>query len=394
MKKIGLFLGIAATDGGLVQYAQSLMDAFRILQGDDLEVEVAYAQSSWRSVLANYPFRATQLRRGDRGLKIAKITQATRLPGGIVRTLSRYLNPLPRQLETLGCDLWIFPGADLLTYQVRLPVIGTIHDLMHRYEPSFSEVSRFGRRGLRDHRFRSMLAWARGVFVDSEEGRRHVVESYGADPARVHPLPYVPPAYIFGNESPDFDSRYSLPPKFIMYPARFYSHKNHRNLISAAAGILSRVPDIALVFTGTTGYYEFDRVNEYVDQMGMTDRVIFTGHVPDSDLVGFYRRARALVLPTFFGPTNIPPLEAFASGCPVAVSDIYGMPEQVNGAALLFDPNSVEDIGSALERLWTDDALCSELAAKGKENTLYWGREQFAERLREILDRALSEGTS
>ena len=83
----------------------------------------------------------------------------------------------------------------------------------------------------------------------------------------------------------------------------------------------------------------------------------------------FYRRARAMVMPTFFGPTNIPPLEAFALGCPVAVSNIYGIPEQVGDAALLFDPNSVEEIADCIERLWQDDALCASLISKGHART-------------------------
>jgi len=49
-----------------------------------------------------------------------------------------------------------------------------------------------------------------------------------------------------------------------------------------------------------------------------------------------------MIMPTFFGPTNIPPLEAIAVGCPVAVSNIYGMPHQLGDAALYFNPTRVE----------------------------------------------------
>ena len=91
-------------------------------------------------------------------------------------------------------------------------------------------------------------------------------------------------------------------------------------------------------------------------------------------------------MPSFFGPTNIPQLEAFATGCPVATSRIYGVPEQVGDAALLFDPRSVDEIHDCLLRLWTDDDLCKELAAKGREHAARWGQPQFRERLREIID--------
>jgi len=91
-------------------------------------------------------------------------------------------------------------------------------------------------------------------------------------------------------------------------------------------------------------------------------------------------------MPTFFGPTNIPQLEAFALGCPVATSRIYGIPDQVGDAALLFDPASVDEIYEALVRLWTDDALCAVLKARGYAHAKRWGRPQFRGRVREIIE--------
>jgi len=92
-----------------------------------------------------------------------------------------------------------------------------------------------------------------------------------------------------------------------------------------------------------------------------------------------------MVMPTFFGPTNIPPLEAFACGCPAAVSNVYGMPEQADGAALLFDPNSMEQMASVMERLWVDDELCRGLAIRGRQRIAQWGAPQYGEALRNIL---------
>ena len=99
-----------------------------------------------------------------------------------------------------------------------------------------------------------------------------------------------------------------------------------------------------------------------MDQLGLAENVHFLGYVPEAHMPGLYRRARALVMPTFFGPTNIPPWEAIALGCPVAVSDIDGMRDQMGDAALFFDPTSVPEMAQVMERLWRDDALCRELA--------------------------------
>ena len=93
-----------------------------------------------------------------------------------------------------------------------------------------------------------------------------------------------------------------------------------------------------------------------------------------------------MIMPTFFGPTNIPPLEAMFMGCPLAVSDVYAMAEQVGDAALLFDPKSVESIASAIRRLWEDDELCKRLSEKGRQRSALFSRERYNERFAKNLE--------
>lgn len=127
-------------------------------------------------------------------------------------------------------------------------------------------------------------------------------------------------------------------------------------MIEAAALLKDAIPDLHLVFVGSKkeGY---KGIHELVEKFKLTRSIYFLGYAPDIDIPEFYRRARAMIMPSFFGPTNIPPLEAIALGCPVAVSDIYGMPEQMGDAALYSDPNNVNDIAEKIYIIWTDDKL-------------------------------------
>ncbi len=64
----------------------------------------------------------------------------------------------------------------------------------------------------------------------------------------IHVLPYVPPEYINIKNVPiDFDSRYNLPRKFLFYPAQFWEHKNHHNLLAALAHLKRELKDIHVV---------------------------------------------------------------------------------------------------------------------------------------------------
>lgn len=144
-------------------------------------------------------------------------------------------------------------------------------------------------------------------------------------------------------------------------------------------------PDIALVLSGGQRH-AFAQVQAHVKALRLEARVFFVGYVPDADLAGFYKRARALVMPTFFGPTNIPPLEALALGCPAIVSGIYGMQEQCGDAALYFDPKCPKEMAAQISRVWTDDALAASMSRRGIERSRYQGQAQFNHRITQIIE--------
>ena len=92
-----------------------------------------------------------------------------------------------------------------------------------------------------------------------------------------------------------------------------------------------------------------------------------------------------MIMPSFFGPTNIPPLEAMALGCPVAVSNNYAMGEQVGDAGLLFSPYSPEEIAQCIFRLWTDESLRQRLIENGHKQINKWTKKDFENRLMDIV---------
>lgn len=376
----------------MFQYAQSLLEALSELDSK-YDVTIAYSASdaNWVPILSRLGLRGVRLKHAGIGKLLAEALTVLNVPGTFCRIFGRIFNPLVQELLKLRCEVWIFPAQDSLSYQVPTSAIGTIHDLMHRYQPSFPEVNATGRKWIREHRLRNIVSWCTSILVDSEVGRNHVIESYMAPMSKVFPLPYVAPSYLKNtHERVDFDTYYKLPTRFLFYPAQFWPHKNHLRLLDAIHRVAEQYSDIALVLTGDK-HYAFEKVRQRVEYLGIQDRIRFIGYVPDEDVSGFYRRARALVLPTFFGPTNIPPLEAMAVGCPAVVSGIYAMPEQCGDAALYFDPNSTTDIAECIARVWNDDALVAEMARKGLERSSLNNQQQFNIKLAKIVDVIFAE---
>jgi glycosyltransferase involved in cell wall biosynthesis len=99
-----------------------------------------------------------------------------------------------------------------------------------------------------------------------------------------------------------------------------------------------------------------------------------------------YAEAAALAMPTFFGPTNIPILEAFAMGCPVVTSDIRGIREQTDGAAILVDPRSPESIADGLQRMLTSSEERNALICRGREVLARYTPEDYRRVLRGALE--------
>lgn len=384
--RIGIYLGFPPEGGGAHQYAFSLLMALASLPFGHKVVAV-YSHASWQEKLKAF----------DDTLDTIYISEG--LTGSLVKTLLRFGLPLPvwhrfsikfhpftKKLIGQSCDLWIFPAQDVWTYALPKPSLGVIHDLMHRYEAQFSEVSAFGLFNRRERHYRRICKYARGILVDSNIGKKHVLESYGVIEGKLFVLPFVAPSYMLQTTEPaDFAERYRLPEKFFFYPAQFWSHKNHIRLIEAFSSIQSSDPDIQLLLAGSKKN-AYGSVLRKIRELQLENKVKLLGYIPDADIPWVYRRARALVMPTFFGPTNIPPLEAMLTGCPIAISNTYGMPEQVGEAALLFDPSSTKQIAEAMHRLATDDGLCEKLKNAGLRRTQEWGQEQFNIRIREIID--------
>jgi len=360
MKRIGLLLSCTPEYGGTFQYCINMLDAIACLPPHRYQGVIAYIDPVWASYLENYP-----------ALEVHALD--------LVHTVRP------------ACDLWIFPAQESWDFQMSVPVVSTIHDLMHRYESHFAEVSENGIYEQRENQYMRICRWSQGILVDSETGRQQVHNCYAFPLEKIFVLPYIPARYIYwAREVAQFESQYELPAKYLFYPAHFWPHKNHASLLQAVADLKEELPDIHLVLSGS--HKEgFEQTMAWVSALGIEDRVVFTGYVPDEHIPELYKRARALVMPTFFGPTNIPPLEAFVLGCPVAISGVYGIPEQVGDAALLFDPHSTAEIADCIRRLWNDDGLCKQLRAKGTKRAKMWGTLHFNKRVESILDCILQQ---
>jgi glycosyltransferase involved in cell wall biosynthesis len=180
----------------------------------------------------------------------------------------------------------------------------------------------------------------------------------------------TPTFALEGKPTPDPEqlfARLGINRDFLLYPAQLWPHKNHILLLLMLEDLGKRQGEnLQLVFTGSDrGNYAF--LIKKVTELGLQDRVIFAGFVTQGELVALYRKAVALVFPSFIGPENFPPLEAFALECPVIAANIPGAEEQMGDAAILLGPTNHELWSQAVLRLRRDATLRESLTVKGKK---------------------------
>ena len=172
------------------------------------------------------------------------------------------------------------------------------------------------------------------------------------------------------------------PDKYIFGLSRIDSNKGHVELIRAFAHVAAKVPDACLVIGGGSKepkQHEIDVKNSFlkvVDELGLGDRVIFTGYVLDDDLATYYRKASLFVLPSKYEPFGMTTLEAMSCGTPVVVTKFGGIRKNLKNEydALMVDPTDEEKFSEAMTRILTDGVLSQRLV----ENGLKTIRERFS----------------
>jgi glycosyltransferase involved in cell wall biosynthesis len=249
-----------------------------------------------------------------------------------------------------------------------LNYITTVWDLSHRDCVEFPEV-RSGRIfERREQNFHDILPKATAILADSELLKNNIMHRYGIDESRIYIMPFSAAKVISdskGISNIDIRKKYQLETPYIYYPAQFWSHKNHIYLLKGIKVLENKFnKKISVIFTGSD-QGSLSHVKNFSKDLDLANRVIFAGFVSDYELVDLYKQSLALVMPTYFGPTNIPPLEAFSLGVPVLYSKIEGLIDQVGDAALLMDLEDPMSMATHLNNLIDNDNLRNSLISNG-----------------------------
>lgn len=192
--------------------------------------------------------------------------------------------------------------------------------------------------------------------------------------------------------------KHKIEAPFFLYLARLeHPAKNHVRLIRAFNRFKAETKsNWNLVFSGSD-WHGSEIIHKIIEQSPFSDDIRSLGFVPPSDLPNLYRAADVFVYPSLYEGFGLPPIEAMACGCPVISSPRGSLAEIVGDAALLIDPENVDDLKLKMIHLSSDAALREKFREAGfaRATCFDWLKtaEQTLAIYRRAFERVKSEGT-
>lgn len=278
----------------------------------------------------------------------------------------------PNYLQNNNIDLHHIPQNGIgLSKDYPVPCVVTIHDLIPYTMPETcgkGYLTRF----LKDMPY--IIENSKGIFTVSEYSKKDILKffpSFPEDKIFVTPLAanssfYPMEKCICNNFLKD---KYDIDFPFVLYIGGFSSRKNVKELIISFKDVYSTLKNkYKLVLCGSIRD-EGEKLKEFCKEIGVEDKVIFTGFVPDEDLPFFYNGCSLFVYPSLYEGFGLPPLEAMSCKAPVITSNSTSIPEVTKDCALLIDPFNKDELSSSILKVLNSSSLSQELSEKGYENS-------------------------
>ena len=267
------------------------------------------------------------------------------------------------------------------------PTVVTLHDIGYRYFPrSHTAVQRLYL-GLST---RWSAAAARRIIAVSRQTANDLQRFYGVPEAKIRVIHEAPmPRASAPGQDASLAPVYARP--FALYVGTIQPRKNLLRLIDAFER-LTQQQHIGwdLVLVGRWGWLS-EEYERHVAARGLADRVHFPGYLPDAAVAALMGKALFFAFPSLFEGFGLPVLEAQTTGVAVMCAKNSALPEIAGDAALLVDPNDVDDIAAAMLRLSRDEALRQELIAKGYENVKRFSWQKAARETLAVLEEAAAK---
>jgi len=295
----------------------------------------------------------------------------------------RELHSIATDANRLKADVFHAPHYTT-PFGLKMPCITTIHDILHvRGIKYYSIPQRLYARAIIAH----ACAASKAVIVDSEFTKHELMDVFNLnDEEHIHVVHLGISANYYKKYSvqavKSFRDKYELVKPTILYTGSLKPHKNVGLLVSAFANMKNH-SEFQLAFSGES-IKGHEKLWDLIKKEGISGDIAEIGQISRSDLAIAYHTASLVVLPSLYEGFGFSVLEAMASGTPAIGARAGSIPEVMGDGGILFDPNSVEDLTSAMEKVLNDTSLQNRLVHQGLKNVERFSWNKCAEQTFQI----------
>ena len=357
--------------GGGWNYISNLVDA--LAHADETNEYVAYVTDASAALV---PTRGNfqQVR-----VKIQPRVRAQR-----ILFESSVLQLLVRR-NKLDCLHWFANGQGIFN---TVPPAVTIYDLQPFLD--YGQLPATKRRFLR-WRLRASIRSAAMLLPMSQTTADALHDLLRADHRRMTVIPPIlEPLFTPASQASVemWRAQCKLPPRFWLYVAHIYPHKNHVRLLEAYRGYVAATREPwPLVLRGDS-QPEGLNIRHLAAQLQIGDHVVLLPGLRREEMPLLYGAASALMFPSLYEGAGMPVLEAQACACPVVASNIPAVREFGGDAVYHFDPRDTHEMTNAMIRIAGDAGVRSAMRDRGLEQARTFRNAPVIPRLIAAYERA------
>lgn len=262
----------------------------------------------------------------------------------------------------------------------------TIHDLIFlRYPRYFSFINR----AIYLWKVKYAIRKSDRIIAISKQTRQDLIDLLDTDPGKIDVV-YQNCDPMFRARIPESDLektriKYGLPDRYILNVGTI---ENRKNLLQLVKALKLSANKVKLVVVGRPTPY-FLKVDSYIKQEGMHDRILFLKDVSYEDLPAIYQQAELFVYPSEFEGFGIPIVEALSSGIPVIGARGSCLEEAGGPASVYVNPSDPDELAFQIDRILNDKELQQDMVQKGTEHLKNFDEKQIADQLISIYNKTI-----
>lgn len=291
------------------------------------------------------------------------------------------------ELRRSDIDVYFAPSSFIVPafLSSKIKTVVTIHDLVAILFPkTHDKKAQFVEKYL----IKRVLKRAARVLAVSKNTKNDLLKKFNAVEDKVGVL-YCGVNSEFreiqGEALEKFRKSTDAPENFFMAVGTIIPRKNYVNLVRAFANVVADYDDYSLIVVGQRGW-QYQEVFDEVERLKIAAWVSFLDYVSDESLIKLLNLADGFVFPSLYEGFGIPPLEAMLCGCPVVASNRSSVPEVVGDAALMVDPENVDDIAAGIRVLIEKPSMRERMRERGFKQAARFSWKRSAAELLKVFE--------